>query len=489
MTATGHRSTTHDADRSLRRTALTTTAWRRAVGLSVLATMPLLVSAGSLPQVADGKVTAVAYRSAKGGKAEHWAKTVLAADAVPGQGIVLIAGAAILQDGNDNGLLDTGETIDYHYTVINVGPAPLSSLAVGDDFGLVSCPMTTLVPGAHMVCLSSHVVNATDETNGAVINTVTVTGQDDVARPMHASDVLLTQNLAGTAGMHVFKSPDLVTDPDNSNSASIGDLLRYSFVIKNANAEDLSAVSLVEPDPSRIDTPITCAATTLGGSGFSGLGSGALASLDSVICTADYTITAADGTLGQVLNSVDASANAAIAGAINASAASTVVVPTPPVADLAIDKQGPPVFYAGTDITFTIVVTNNGPDTAVNTILVDPTPPGLTWLSNSGDCVGAFPCALGDIVLGGSRTITSVFHIDANYSGPDPLINYASVSSDIFDPTPDNDASSASVPSVSVPTGFEPPAAIPAQGSWALWLNSLLVGLLALGSLALTRRS
>src|SRR5690606_11959352 len=104
------------------------------------------------------------------------------------------------------------------------------------------------------------------------------------------------------------------------------------------------------------------------------------------------------------------------------------------------------------------------------------------------DCVTAFPCALGDIVLGDSRTITSVFHIDANYSGPDPLINYASVASDITDPTPDNDASSASVPSVAAPPGFEPPAVIPAQGRWVLLLNGLLVGLLALGSLALARR-
>ena len=431
----------------------------------------------------------VGYVQSKAGNASHWAKTVRAVDAIPGQGIVLVAGAAIHQDGDIDGQLDAGESIDYHYTVINVGPAPLSSLTLADDFGAVSCPVSTLAVGAHMVCTSSHVVSALDETNGAVINTATVSGQDAAARPVQASDVLLTQNLAGTASMHVFKSPDLVTDPDNSNSASIGDLLRYSFVIKNANAEDLSAVSLVEPDSSRIDTPISCAATTLGGSAFSGLGSGALASLDSIICTADYTITAADGTLGQVLNSVDATANAAIAGAINASAASTVVVPTPPVADLAIDKQGPPLFYPGTDITFTIVVTNNGPDTAVNTILTDPTPPGLTWLSNSGDCVTAFPCALGDIVLGDSRTITSIFHIDANYSGPDPLINYASVSSDINDPTPDNDASSASVPSVSAPTGFESPARIPAQDSWALWLNGLLVGLLALGSLALMRRS
>src|SRR5690606_14094916 len=216
-------------------------------------------------------------------------------------------------------------------------------------------------------------------------------GQDDSARPVTASDVMLTQNLAGTAGLHVFKSPDLLADPDNSNSASVGDLLRYSFVIKNANAEDLAAVSLVEPDPSRIDTAISCATTTLDGAGFSGLGSGSLASLDSVICSADYSIRVADETYGQVLNSVNATADAAIAGIIHASAASTVVVPVPPVADLAIEKLGPPQFRSGTRISFDLIVTNNGPDPAINTILDDPPPPGLVFVSNSGDCTTPFP--------------------------------------------------------------------------------------------------
>ncbi|MCB1561226.1 MAG: DUF11 domain-containing protein [Xanthomonadales bacterium] len=462
---------------------------RHAIAGLALASGLVLASAdasAALPRSQDANGGEVAYRvSTKGAAAVHWAKAVRAVDAVPGQGIVLVAAGAIHQDGDSDGQLDSGEVIDYHYTVINAGPAPLSGLTLSDSNGAVSCPGTSLAVGAHMICTGSHVVSAADATSGAVSNTVEVSGQDDSARPVAASDVMLTQNLAGTAGLHVFKSPDLITDPDNSNTASVGDLLRYSFVIKNANAEDLAAVNLVEPDPTRIDTAISCAATTLGGAGFSGLGSGSLASLDSVICSADYSIRAADEALGEVLNSVNATADAAIAGPINASAVSVVPVPVPPVADLAIEKLGPPQFRSGTQISFDLIVTNNGPDPAINTILDDPPPPGLVFVSNSGDCTTPFPCSLGDMAVGATRTVTTVFEIPADYAGPDPLINIARVWSDIFDPTPDNDASSASVPSASLPLPITGAATIPASDGLKLGLLALL--LMVMGATILRR--
>lgn len=452
--------------------------------LSGLAVMAGTANA-TLPGSRDDGGSEVAYRvSTKGAAAVHWAKTVRSVDAVPGQGIVLVAAGAIHGDADSDGLLDEGEVINYHYTVINAGPAALSGLSLSDSDGVVACPGTSLAVGAHMVCIDSHVISNPDATSGVVINTVQVTGQDDSARSVAASDVTLTQNLAGAASLHVFKSPDLVTDPDNSNTASVGDLLRYSFLVKNAGGEDLDAVNLIEPDPSRIDTAISCAATTLTGAAFSGLGGGTLDSLDSVICTADYSIRTADEAYGQVLNSVNASANAIIAGAVHASAASTVVVPVPPVADLAIEKLGPAQFRSGTQISFDLIVTNNGPDPAINTILDDPAPLGLLFVSNSGDCSTPFPCALGDLAVGASRTVTTVFEIPADYAGPDPLINIASVWSDIFDPTPDNDASSASVPSASVPLPIKGAAIIPASDALKLCLLALLVIATGLGVLS-----
>src|SRR5262249_7926019 len=52
-------------------------------------------------------------------------------------------------------------------------------------------------------------------------------------------------------------------------------------------------------------------------------------------------------------------------------------------ADRSIVKTGPETITAGTDVTYTVVFTNNGPSDAQNVLGVDPTPPGLTFVSQT----------------------------------------------------------------------------------------------------------
>ena len=88
---------------------------------------------------------------------------------------------------------------------------------------------------------------------------------------------------------------------------------------------------------------------------------------------------------------------------------------------------------AGTNVVYTITVTNAGPSDATGVTLTDPTPPGLTFVSNAGDCTTAFPCNLGTLPPGATRTITATFAIPSGYTTPNPIANTATVSS----PTPD----------------------------------------------------
>ena len=62
---------------------------------------------------------------------------------------------------------------------------------------------------------------------------------------------------------------------------------------------------------------------------------------------------------------------------------------------------------------------------------------GLTFVSNAGDCTTAFPCALGTVPAGATRTITTTFSVPVGYAGPSPIANVAAVSAT----TPDPDAS------------------------------------------------
>ena len=308
--------------------------------------------------------------------------------ATPAQGSVVLIAGGILNDANSNGLVDAGETIGYNVTVLNTGTLALSALAVGDNDGAVACPQTALAPGAWMTCTSSHVVSAGEAGVSQVLNQIDVSGTDANSGAVLAGDLVLTQNLAGDAGIRVFKNPLLQDDVDASGYASVGDLVRYTFVVKNDNAASLAAVNLVEPDATRIDTPISCASTTLGGAPFGALGAATLASNDVVLCTADYTITAADAGTGSADNLVDVSAQPPFGGPVGGSGASAIVIPTPAnvtIAKALTSESGsqPGVAEPGETLTYTITLTNAGGADALGVGAVDPLDPNVGFVSAS----------------------------------------------------------------------------------------------------------
>src|SRR5579884_2397647 len=85
-----------------------------------------------------------------------------------------------------------------------------------------------------------------------------------------------------------------------------------------------------------------------------------------------------------------------------------------PLIDLAVTKAGSPnPDRLPGDITWTMVVTNNGPDTATGVKVSDPMPSGNTFVSASttqGACTGGaiLSCSLGTLAAGGKVTITLV---------------------------------------------------------------------------------
>lgn len=335
--------------------------------------------------------------------------------ATPSQGIVVLAAGAILQDTDTDGNLDVGETIAYNYSVINLGTLALSGLAVTDNDGAVTCPQATLAPNANMVCTRNHVIDATEAGDGIVVNQADISGTDGTG-PVVGGDLVVTFNLGGTAGIRMFKSPLLFDDVDSSGYASVGDLLRYTFVVKNSNAQSLSAVNVIEPDPSRIDTPITCAATTLGGQAFAGLGSGVLQSNDVVLCTADYTITPADASSGSADNLAESSGQPAIGGRASGTGASAVVIPT--LADVTIVKtltgengSQSGIAEPGENLSYTITLSNSGGADALNYGVIDQLDPNVTLSSadNGGSLVGGNVVWSGlTVPAGGSLTLNIV---------------------------------------------------------------------------------
>jgi uncharacterized repeat protein (TIGR01451 family) len=102
---------------------------------------------------------------------------------------------------------------------------------------------------------------------------------------------------------------------------------------------------------------------------------------------------------------------------------------------LSVVDSPDPVALGG-NLAYTIVVRNAGPADAPLVVVDVPTPPGLAFVSSSGDCTTAFPCSLGAIPAGASRTIVGLFHVPAGYAGANPIVTTIAVSAATPDPNP-----------------------------------------------------
>jgi uncharacterized repeat protein (TIGR01451 family) len=354
----------------------------------------------------------------------------------PAQGIAVLAAGGIHNDTNGDGKLQAGETISYDYTLLNVGTLALSNIVLADIDGAETCAQTTLAVGAWTTCTHVHTITAGEESAGMVFNQVDMSAIDAGNGPVLAGDFVVTQNLDNDAGIRVFKSPLLEDDADASGYASAGDLVRYTFVVKNDNAQALALVNLAEDDAAHIDGSISCAGTTLGGQPFAGLGSGALASNDVVLCTADHTISATEASAGEADNLVEATAQPPIGGAVQGSGASAIVIPTPANVTLTKALTGETgsvtgVAEPGETLTYTITLSNSGGADALNVGVVDPLDANVVFASanHGGALSGSTVIWSGLTVPGNGSLVLSVTVTVANPipSGTTRVLNLAYV--------------------------------------------------------------
>jgi uncharacterized repeat protein (TIGR01451 family) len=120
-----------------------------------------------------------------------------------------------------------------------------------------------------------------------------------------------------------------------------------------------------------------------------------------------------------------------------------------PSADMSVTNSGSPnPVQTGSNLTYTIVVKNNGPDSAAAVTMTDATPTGTTFESFTttvGGCTappvggtGTVTCTLGTVPNGSKATITMVVNVNA--ASGSTITDKASVSSTTYDPKKGNNA-------------------------------------------------
>jgi uncharacterized repeat protein (TIGR01451 family) len=117
-------------------------------------------------------------------------------------------------------------------------------------------------------------------------------------------------------------------------------------------------------------------------------------------------------------------------------------------ADLAITKFGPPSAVAGGLLTYSVNVTNHGPDDATTVVVTDTLPGSTTFLTSSIPCPGG-TCTLGNLANGASTSFTITVRVSASLlsnlgATATNITNTATVNADQFDPNPSNNTATAS---------------------------------------------
>ncbi len=124
-------------------------------------------------------------------------------------------------------------------------------------------------------------------------------------------------------------------------------------------------------------------------------------------------------------------------------------------ADLAVTASGPAIISKGSNITYSVTVTNNGPIDAQDVVMSDALPIGTTFVSEAqssgpgftctnppAGATGSVNCTLTTLASGASAAFTLVFHV-TNIKGS-TLTNTAVVSSSSSDLIPGNNSASTS---------------------------------------------
>lgn len=331
--------------------------------------------------------------------------------------------------------VSAGANITYMITVTNAGPDPASGVTLTDTLG--SGASFVSAGGAGWTCgNSASTVTCTRASLAAGSSVVTVVAQASASATSIANSATVTASNAASAsaGATTTVTPlaDVAVSVTAPPSASAGGNVTFTVSVTNNGPSTAQTLSVAYPTPPGLSFVSAAGACNTSGS----CSIASLAPSATVLISVTYSIPPAmTGTITQSAT-VSAATTDPTPGNNNASGTTTIAQQ----ADLGVTISGPASTVAGSTISYTITVTNNGPSNVTNINVADPAPAGTAFVSNSGACTGAFPCTIAALNSGQSVTISATFAVAASFAGS-TLTNAVAVSSpSAADPAPGNDS-------------------------------------------------
>ncbi|HYK05487.1 MAG TPA: IPTL-CTERM sorting domain-containing protein [Thermoanaerobaculia bacterium] len=336
------------------------------------------------------------------------------------------------------------ETLPATVAFVSLVPAAgytCTTPAVGAS-GLISCTRASLVSGGTGTFTLVVDVLATSGTIGN-----TVTGDSDTYDPDptdNTATVSTTVLAAASADLSVSKNT-------NTTAASPGTDIVYTIVVTNDGPDDATSVVLTDTLPAQLQfrsitepAGFDCVTPAVGATGTITCTAATLA--DGASATFTLTARVAPGaTSGNITNSASATSATGDSNGGNSSGSSGTVTLAASVADVSIVKNtASATAPAGSTFSYTIAVTNSGPNTATNVVMTDvlpaqllfesiAIPTGFTCTTPAVGTNGTITCTAATLANAVTRTFTLNVRV-ASGSTSGNVTNSAGVASSSADP-------------------------------------------------------
>jgi len=430
-----------------------------------------IISGTSDPDLTNNSATAIVTVGAVGTADLQVVNTASSPTTVAGNNVTMTAVVTNLGPSTASGPSFT-ETVPTNTTVGATFVAPLgwlcNSLTAGSPAGTVlTCTISSLAAGG--TATFPLVLNVNSGTAAGTLISATADVTSTTPDPNSVNNESTATTTVATAG----QSDLAVTSSALPNPVTQGNNITYTQAVTNNGPAAATVATFTDTIPAgttfvSLPQPAnwTCSTPAVGGTGTvsctlnAGQNIAVGASVNFPLVVNVNLATASGATITNTANINVPCSSVADPNCANNSASTSVIVASPSQADVAIVKTASPEpVNQGTNLTYTLAVSNNGPAVANNVNVSDDIPSTVTYVSASstqGTCSTTpisvsspyvstlqVNCSLGTVSVGAQIVVTiNVTATTLTGSGPS-TVNTATVTSSTSDPNLANNSSSA----------------------------------------------
>ena len=371
---------------------------------------------------------------------------------------------------------NAGANVTYTVTLANLGPNDATSVALNDSIppgmtfvsatqlsgpsgncplpipgggGAISCTWATFPAGSSAGFEFVFNIPSSTPPGTTFFNTAAASSATSDPTNANNSETVVTSTTFPPAS-------DLAVTKSGPAQAAAGTNVSYAIGISNIGAADAASASVNDTIPAGMTfvsavqntgPTASCSDPGVGNGGTVSCSFSTLPTGSGATFTFTFQIAPATAPGTTFTNVAYVNAETSDTNEENNTAVAVTSTPPPPTGDMGVMKTGPTSAAPDSDVTYTLALTNGGPDAAQNVVLQDNLPAPMTFVSliqTSGPAMscGTNTCTAASFPAGATATFQLTGHVPPATTGT--ITNTATVSSS-NDPNDENNSSTTTL--------------------------------------------